>query len=551
MNQDFIEIKHTKPTEPTKEEIKEYAKWLGADVEKDQDLFYIAREGLLADIPPGWKLYQKKNGESEPFYFNLRTGESLWDHPLDKYYVSLFQKEKLKKMKKFDQIDKEVHLPTEEPRSSPNQCKLSTKSILTVPFQIFNEDFTFIVNDTEYKTSKLFADLLSPVISKMHVNDATFDTYEIKTIEKGDFGYVLKLLNFENNEIPIEEIPFLIEVFEILGTESVKSTFFKRPIVTILNVLDLIQKHEKFNVFYQNQLNDEIDFLASNFYEIADKQEKKLSELSLVTLERVLSNDKIVLNSEDQLLNFVNMLYSKNNDFSILYEYVNFLNVSKSTIDNFLNTFKFESMSRNIWMSVIVRLREDVAKFDGDDNLRGDRYFRQLVEKEIPFKGEDSFNGIIKYLTDNSSEIEITASSSLDGQHVPQNLIVYDNSRSKYFASKNLKDSWVLFDFKTYLVAPTHYILMSDFSDPNECSSPKEWVIEGSNDNENWTVIDCQSDVAFMNARSFVHTFSIENLVPAGFRYVRMRLTGKNWNDDDSFKLGSIEFYGKLFSNES
>ena len=54
----------------------------------------------------------------------------------------------------------------------------------------------------------------------------------------------LKLLNFENNEIPIEEIPFLIEVFEILGTESVKSTFFKRPIVTILNVLDLIQKHE-------------------------------------------------------------------------------------------------------------------------------------------------------------------------------------------------------------------------------------------------------------------------------------------------------------------
>ena len=40
---------------PTEEEIIEYAKWLGMDLEKDKDLFYIAKEGLKAPLPENWK----------------------------------------------------------------------------------------------------------------------------------------------------------------------------------------------------------------------------------------------------------------------------------------------------------------------------------------------------------------------------------------------------------------------------------------------------------------------------------------------------------------
>lgn len=32
--------------EPTDDEVEEYAKWLGMDLVKDKDLFWIAREGL-------------------------------------------------------------------------------------------------------------------------------------------------------------------------------------------------------------------------------------------------------------------------------------------------------------------------------------------------------------------------------------------------------------------------------------------------------------------------------------------------------------------------
>ena len=38
--------------------------------------------------------------EREVYYFNVRTGESIWDHPMDSYYKALFRQEKIKLEKK-------------------------------------------------------------------------------------------------------------------------------------------------------------------------------------------------------------------------------------------------------------------------------------------------------------------------------------------------------------------------------------------------------------------------------------------------------------------
>ena len=97
MDDDFIEIPFD-AEEPSEQEIRDYAEWLGADLSTDQDLFYISREALLAPPPKDWKIYQKKNSPGEIFYFNKKTGESSWDHPLDQYYKELFFKEKQKKV---------------------------------------------------------------------------------------------------------------------------------------------------------------------------------------------------------------------------------------------------------------------------------------------------------------------------------------------------------------------------------------------------------------------------------------------------------------------
>ena len=97
---DYVEVDLPDVSEPDIEEVKEYLKWLGGDLETDRDLMYIAREALCAGIPDNWKLYQRRNGAEDPFYFNTTTGESSWDHPLDNYYKELFNQQKKLKNKR-------------------------------------------------------------------------------------------------------------------------------------------------------------------------------------------------------------------------------------------------------------------------------------------------------------------------------------------------------------------------------------------------------------------------------------------------------------------
>ena len=79
-------------------EIIEYAQFLGMDLNEDQDLFYIAREGLKAPLPEVWKPAKNRNGDI--YYINLKTKEAQWEHPCDEHYKKVFQDAKKKKKSK-------------------------------------------------------------------------------------------------------------------------------------------------------------------------------------------------------------------------------------------------------------------------------------------------------------------------------------------------------------------------------------------------------------------------------------------------------------------
>ena len=534
MTDEYIEIKEEKSKEPTLEELKDYAMWLGLDPKTDQDLFYIAQEALVTDLPPKWKIYQKK-GEDNPFYFNTETGQSSWNHPFDSYFKELFQLRKEKKQEKLKLPKEEATYSNNKKQKDPNQLKLTTQSFLTVPFQNYEKDFTFIVNNKEYKTNKIIADILSPVICRIHLNDPTFNEYKIDTKEEGDFNNILNLIKFECIQIPIEEILFVIEVTEILQTK-VKSTFYNRQNISIDNVLDLIKTHEKCFILYQDQLRDEIEFAASHFSQIIEEQNEELKSMSLTALELIISNENLILSSEDQLLEFINELYISNENFSILYEYVYFLNVTKKPMTEFLSNLQFDDLNKNIWYNISLLLKNN-------DSIDDQKTERIRFVNDYLFKGYDIKNGIISSLLKKSVKIEVNSSSTLDDMHSPQNLIIY-NDNEKYFSSKNLENSWVSFNFINYSVIPLNYTLQSDFD--NIIANPKDWVIEGSNDNVSWSIIDEQKNVICTNTKRYLRTFSIDNSKFIPFRYLRLRLTGKNWNGDNCLKVGSIEFYGKL-----
>ena len=83
---------------PAEEEVEEYARFLGMDVHEDNELFYIAKEGLKAPLPASWKPCKSPRGTV--YYFNFSTKQLQKEHPCDDYYRQLYLEEKQSRRKK-------------------------------------------------------------------------------------------------------------------------------------------------------------------------------------------------------------------------------------------------------------------------------------------------------------------------------------------------------------------------------------------------------------------------------------------------------------------
>ena len=175
-----------------------------------------------------------------------------------------------------------------------SNIQLNTNRILNVPLHIYDDNFTFIVNNIEFYTSTIVADLLSPVISQKHASDASFNTFIINTNNQGDFQHFLNLISFRENTIPDEEIPFLVEVIQILGI-SINDIFdLNKPTeLNDENIFDITRRHEKWEVLYSSSFVRDIDYISSNFFKLCETNLDDMNTLLPSTLERVISNIEI------------------------------------------------------------------------------------------------------------------------------------------------------------------------------------------------------------------------------------------------------------------
>ena len=60
---------------PAVSEVEDYAVWLGMTLPEDDDLLWIAQEGLVAPLPEHWKMCN--DADSGVYYYNFKTGESV------------------------------------------------------------------------------------------------------------------------------------------------------------------------------------------------------------------------------------------------------------------------------------------------------------------------------------------------------------------------------------------------------------------------------------------------------------------------------------------
>ena len=440
--------------------------------------------------------------------------------------------------------------------SKQKQVHLDTSSILTVPFQIYEPKFSFIVNGKEFKTSRLIADILSPVICRHHSNDPTLDTFTINTRNDGNFSHILNLINFQTTTFSEEEIPFLTEVVENLGNETIILQDEKDSTeITIDNVLHLLQHHEKYSQFYCNHISSEIEFVSSHFTEISEMQEEELKKLSIGTLLKIISNDQLQMKSEDQLLKLINELYSNNSEYSILYEQVLFTNVTSEMMKEFVLTFDANDMTIGTWHKLSDRLCLEPEN-QVSNTAAGSRYSKapkQETGKTFEYTEDKVFKGIFNYLQTQTggkieNEVNFTSSSvaSSSDCYKPSNVALFGDTNN-YFHSKNVEGSWICFDFNDRRVVPTHYTVKSVNWGVND-HHPKSWVIEGSNDNISWETIDEEKNCSYLNGVSLVHTFPMNHPKSTEFKYIRMRSTGPNWcgNSYHYLIFDSFEIYGRL-----
>lgn len=306
--------------------------------------------------------------------------------------------------------------------STKSKIHLDTSSILNVPLYSYDE-FIFLVNGEEFKTSRIISDLLSPKICQMHLSDPTYNTFSFNTCHIGNFSFILDLLNFKQIDIPDSDLQFIMEVIEILENESIKIVDSEKSVLlTFDNVFQLIKDHLHFPKFFSKRILDEIDFISSHLFELPTEKEDELISLDQIIIEKILRNQLLKIESEDHLISLINRMYMKDQSNSILYEFVNFRCVSEAKIDEFIEIFNYNDLTKEVWDSF-----SKISKKERKEEKESDQY--KQIKKEFLYEKKHEFKGIINFLKEKSNSdidkfLTITSTKIEDDDHFPKHVLI-------------------------------------------------------------------------------------------------------------------------------
>ena len=431
-----------------------------------------------------------------------------------------------------------------------------------IPYHLYDNNFTFIVDNKQYETNRVVADLLSPKIRKSHQTDPLMNSFIINTnnlFNNFDFNKILSLVNFETISLEIEEAKYFQFIFSILGNEKVFEKLITKYSTKLekSNVIErILNKQKYFEIFNQTNsfqfnfeefLKEEIDFISKHFDEIEQKSIENLNEEILLL---ILSNENLQIKSEDFLMNFILDFYEKTKNSS-LFEFIIFENVNEESPQRFFNIFEIDDLNLKIWTQLFKRILKST---ESKSNSKTNKNTEQNNFLEFPLKNPTKLNGIFRYLHNEAGGnphdkgiIEITSSSIYSSDYHPKFSVDLDENNC--FQTKNESNSWICFDFKDMKVELSNYSIKSLSNGPNQNHHLRNWKIETSNDQKEWTEIDNHQDDQTLNNDRAIGTF---NTKQNGFsRFIRLRQTGPNWYQNPNGNCHKIlfyyiEFYGKL-----
>ncbi|XP_048368655.1 centrosomal protein of 164 kDa isoform X2 [Sphaerodactylus townsendi] len=121
---------------PSQQEIAEFARVIGIDPDREPELVWLAREGIVAPLPAEWKPCQDITGDI--YYFNFANGQSTWDHPCDEHYRQLVILEREKLLGQGGGLKKKDH-PKKKKKERKDKKERRERDLLKHPAEVQSE----------------------------------------------------------------------------------------------------------------------------------------------------------------------------------------------------------------------------------------------------------------------------------------------------------------------------------------------------------------------------------------------------------------------------
>eukprot|EP00736_Rhodelphis_marinus_P003157 Rmarinus@m.1046 len=98
-----------------------FARHLGMDPVRDADCMWIAEQAVDAKLPEDWVEYADDSGYI--YYYNVTTGETTWEHPMDSYFRNLFRRYRISNPRSPVSSSRRSASPTTSPPRSPTRSR--------------------------------------------------------------------------------------------------------------------------------------------------------------------------------------------------------------------------------------------------------------------------------------------------------------------------------------------------------------------------------------------------------------------------------------------
>lgn len=341
-------------------------------------------------------------------------------------------------------------------------------------------------------------------------------------------------------------------MYPVTGNES-KINFYLQQLQISQYFQSFLQTSSKFSY------SSIIDFISNNLHSI---DEDKLLTLPISTLHSILSNENLLIENEDWLLDFIEKVFKNRkeseidneNDIYDFYSLLDLCSLSDNKFQEFISNIVITKITTSPWM----KLQKCFFISQEQRNAKKSNKRYTINANSFKFDGNEShrFEGIIRYLTKESGgnvavngTVKVTASSiQMSGQE-PKFAVDFDDLKN-YFHSNSEQNSWLQFDFGERKVRPTHYSIKSRPDGGKGYYHLKNWTIEGSNtaNEKDWKTLDTRNDITCLDGSNAIHTFDIQTRLNPDeyFRYLRIRITGPNSGNCYHLILSALEYFGSI-----